>query len=128
MQHTEPHKLVIPTRIIGNELDEFLEHIHSKLESASVAYGMTTSQIRDLPTEDEKTSREVEFYYKSDDATLSGLYTRNFLHVDEGDGGYFNVTLSSIGGEDAVVKTGTFVRQIILEWSISRGRIKVGYG
>ena len=128
MQHTEPHKLVIPTRITGNELDEFMEHIHIKLESARVAYGMTTSQIRDLPTEDEKTGREVEFYYKSDDATLSGLYTRNFLHVDEGDGGYFNVTLSSIGGEDAVVKTGTFVRQIILEWSISRGRIKVGYG
>ena len=128
MQHTEPHKLVTPTRITGNELDEFMGHIHSKLESARVAYGMTTSQIGDLPTEDEKTSREVEFYYKSDDATLSGIYTRNFLHVDEGESGYFNVTLSSIGGEDAVVKTGTFVRQIILEWSILRGRIEDEYG
>jgi hypothetical protein len=127
-QHAEPHKLVIPTRITGNELEEFMEYIFNKLELAKVSHGMTTSQIRALPTEDEKTSREVEFYYKSYDATLSGLYTRNFLHVDEGEDGYFNVTLSSLGGEEAVEKTGTFVRQIILEYSISRGRIKEEYG
>jgi len=87
-------------------------------------YEEHTYVIREGREEREDASiRTIEFFYASG-GQMSPIHTRNKLILrKERKKNVYEVILESDGLPEAAQKTGSFVRRILLEWNVKRGKL-----
>jgi len=120
----EPFKLALPIWITEDEVEEFTEFVLNALRSHMDDYEEHTYVIK-VSREDRKglSIRTIEFFYASG-GQMSPIHTRNKLILrKEDDREVYDVVLISDGLPEAAQKTGSFVRKIILEWNVKRGKL-----
>jgi ABC-type lipoprotein release transport system permease subunit len=122
-------ELILPVRVSEAELDEFAKSMVKKLRSHMNDMNFVTSQIRDSAErkekkETEKLLRAIEFTYRST-AKPFGSYSKNkfILKKEEGSRDY-TVKLLTSGDQEGMHKAGYFVRKLIMEWGIERGKME----
>lgn len=120
----EPFKLTLPIWIAEEELEEFMEFVLEALRSKMDDYEEHTYVIREGREEREDASiRTIEFFYASG-GQMSPIHTRNkFILRKERKKNVYEVILVSDGLPEAAQKTGSFVRRILLEWNVKRGKL-----
>ena len=121
---TEPLELTLPVRVTEVEVEIFVEFVMKALRSHMNDWALVTSRIRESMEELGETSiRRVEFIYRSENTKFGGIYTKNdVLLRREKDSEVYTVKLSTRGNLEGVHKAGSFIRKIIMEWSIERGK------
>jgi len=120
----EPFKLTLPIWIAEEEVDEFSDYVLEALRSRMDDYEEHTYVIREGREEGEKASiRTIEFFYASG-GQMSPIHTRNKLIMrKEREKDVYEVVLVSDGIPEAAQRTCSFIRRILLEWNVKRGKL-----
>ena len=119
-QHsTESYELNIPIRVTAEDVEEYFEHVVSALRSAIHAPINITSQIKVTIDESRGLVKVIEFIYKS---RTQKIYVKNRLIINKDDKDLFTTKLLSVGNADGIEITGKFIRKVIMEWSLSKGK------
>ncbi len=120
----EPFKLTLPIWIAEEEVEEFTQFVLGALRSRMDDYEDHTYVIGESREEKEDAFiRTIEFFYASG-GQMSPIHTRNKLILRKGVGkDVYEVILISDGLPEAAQKTGSFIRRILLEWNVKRGKI-----
>lgn len=122
----EPLELALPVRVAEAEVEEFVKYVLMRLKSHMEDPDFVTSQIREgVEKSGEAIIRRIEFIYRSVYTTVCGSYIKNKLILRrERTGEVYTVKLLSDGDIEGIRRAGSFIRKIIMEWSIERGRIE----
>ena len=120
-------ELILPVRVSEAEMDEFAKSMVKKLGSHMEDVDFVTSQIRDSAERketEEESLRTIGFTYSST-AKPFGSYSKNkfVLKKEEGSGDY-TVKLLTSGDQEGMRRAGYFVRKLIMEWGIERGKME----
>ena len=120
----EPFKLTLPILVFKEEVDEFvdffLEELRSHVDDCEHIYilGERREGV------DKLFSWEIEFFYTYG-GQMSPVHTRNKLLLRKERGkDYYEAVLLSDGIPEAVQRTASFVRRILLKWNVRRGKLK----
>jgi hypothetical protein len=65
---------------------------------------------------------EITFNYGAINATMSDIYTKNTLTVEQGGDDTYHAELACLGSEEGARATGSLMRHIGLEWGVERFR------
>jgi hypothetical protein len=63
-------------------------------------------------------ARTLSFVYDGRDSNMGGTWTSNVITVIRDEEGTYFASMESKGARDACSTTGTFVRKIIIRWSV----------
>jgi hypothetical protein len=110
--------MVIPLQIYEREIYEYIEFVKEKLKQAKKARTMEVRMLR--MTQMGEKSWDFSFIYCSANPQISALYTRNRLEVEKTEEKTYSTVLYTIGNSDSVKQVGSFIRQIVLDWSLHR--------
>ncbi|MCW4048149.1 MAG: FtsX-like permease family protein [Candidatus Bathyarchaeota archaeon] len=117
----EPFRIEIPVHIFEEEIDEYVEFINDKLQSALGRTPLETRMIKmnEIETDGER-SWIFKFIFGTESQSISGIYTRNTLTIARADGSTYHTVLTSVTSEDGAQSVGRFLRKISLDWSLNR--------
>ncbi len=113
----EPYEIVIPVRLLPEDVDGFVEFMVRGLRELEGDAVRTTSSIK-LFEKTEETEVRVEFVYKAVGAVTSNFYTKNSLLIERPTDGEVVVRLTSFGEKEWVHTTGSLVRMLAMRWSV----------
>jgi len=106
----------LPVRLLGEEVDDFLLFVYSSLERFK---GFTSvPRISSLKLGEEGEARTLSFVYDGRDSSIGATWTTNVVTVIRDEEGTYVASMESKGARDACSTTGTFVRKIIIRWSV----------
>ena len=117
-QKSKETEIVIPLQIFEEEIFEYIEFVKEKLELAKESQ---TMKVRLLKTAQigEK-GWDFGFIYCSADPQISALYTNNRLIIEKTEEKKYSTILYTRGDLISVKQAGSFIRQIVLDWSLKR--------
>ena len=121
----EPLELNLPIGVAEVEIEEFVEFVMRALRSSIDDWELAASQIKeDMEETEDESIRSISFIYRSAAMKLGGAYTKNrlILRKERGSEAY-TVRLLTEGNMDGIHKAGSFIRKIVMEWSIKRGKL-----
>ena len=113
----EPYEVVIPVRLLPEEVDEFVDFVAKGLHDLEGGYDRTTSSIK-VYGKTEEAERSIEFVYKAVGSIGSNFYTKNFLLVETAANGEVVVRLRAFGEKAWAHVTGSMVRMLAMRWSV----------
>ena len=79
-------------------------------------------RITSLKLREEGDTRILSFVYDGRDTSVGATWTSNVITVARDEEGTFEAVLESRGAKDACATTGTFIRKIVIQWSIHEGQ------
>ena len=120
----EPLEITLPVSVTERDVQEFVEFVIKVLRSHTDDLSFVTRQISESMEETEEASvRRIEFIYRSADMKLSGVYTKNKIVLSRKRGSEtYTVKLFSEGDIRGISSAGSFIRKILMEWSVERGK------
>jgi len=121
----KPFKLALPIWIAEEEVDDFMNFMLKALKSRKDDYEEHTYVLGEGMEElDGASVRSIEFFYTTGGQT-SPFHTRNkFVLRKERGSDTYAAELLSDGLPEAVQRTGSFIRKVLLEWNVKRGRLR----
>jgi hypothetical protein len=119
-------ELTLPVMVTEADVEEFVAYILKQLRSYLEDLHFVTRQIKDSKEETEEASiRRIEFIYHSATMKLGGVYTKNKLVLRrEEDSEVYTVKHLTEGTMEGVQGAGSFIRKILMEWSVERGKLE----
>ena len=106
----------LPVRLLGEEVDDFLLFVYGFLEKYKGFNSVP--RISSLRLGEEGEARTLSFVYDGRDSNMGGTWTSNVITVIRDEEGTYVASMESKGARDACSTTGTFVRKIIIRWSV----------
>jgi len=106
----------LPVRLTEEERDDFLFFLHSRLEGLKGF--ASVPRISSLKLGEEGEARTLSFVYDGRDSSVGTTWTANVITVSRDEEGTFDAVLESKGAKDACATTGTFIRKIVIQWSV----------
>ena len=121
----EPLELTLPVRVAEEEVEVFVEYVMKRFRSHLGYLEFAASRIRESKEETEEASlRIIEFIYQPA-SVVSAIHSENRVILrKEKDSEVYTVKLLTQGGSEGVYRTGSFIRKILMEWSIERGKLE----
>ncbi len=120
----EPWELVIPLKLLPEEVGDFMDYAAESLISREDDPAMRTSSIKLLRGLDGSIN-QINFVYRATQG-WGDFYTRNTLIAERGPEGV-RVILRTHGERGWAHTSGTLVRFIAMEWSTIRDRRRLGF-
>lgn len=114
----EPFEIVIPVRLLPEDVDDFVEFVVRGLRRLEDNPVRMTSSIKVFGKTDEA-ERRVDFVYKTVGSVSSNFYTKNSLFIERTPDGEITVRLRSYGEKNWAHTTGSLVRMLAMRWSVS---------
>jgi hypothetical protein len=109
----EPWHVVIPIKLLPSEVKNYVNYMHSRLNSLTDHPVSMTSSIR--VTQEEVW--RISFVYKSTQSTTGNFYTKNEIIVKPQPNGEFEVGMDSVGETEWVHMVGSLIRQFTIDYS-----------
>jgi hypothetical protein len=106
----------LPVRLVGEDVDGFLLFVYSALERFKGFNSVP--RISSLKLGEEGETRTLSFVYDGRDSSVGATWTTNVITVIRDEEGTYVGSMMSRGARDASSKTGTFIRKIIIQWSV----------
>ena len=113
----EPYEIVIPVRLLPEDVDGFVEFVVRGLRKLEGDTLRTTSSIK-VFEKTEEAEVHVDFVYKTVGAVTSNFYTKNSLLIERTPDGEVVVRLRSYGEKEWAHTTGSLVRMLAMRWSV----------
>ncbi|MFB0558586.1 MAG: FtsX-like permease family protein [Candidatus Bathyarchaeia archaeon] len=114
----EPFEIVIPVRLLPEDVDGFVEFVVRGLRRLEGNPVRTTSSIK-VFGKTEEAERRVDFVYKTVGSVTSNFYTKNSLLIERPPDEEIIVRLRSYGERSWAYTTGSMVRMLAMRWSVS---------
>jgi hypothetical protein len=106
----------LPVRLIEEDLDDFLLYMYGSLERFKDLTSVPRISSLKLGVEGE--TRTLSFVYDGRDTSVGATWTTNVITVVPDEEGTYVSSMESRGARDATSTTGTFIRKIIIQWSV----------
>jgi len=106
----------LPVRLLREEVDDFLLFVYGFLERYKDLDSVP--RISSLKLGEEGEARTLSFVYDGRDSSIGATWTTNVITVIRDEEGTYVASMESKGARDACSTTGTFVRKIIIRWSV----------
>ncbi len=110
----------LPVRLLGEEVDDFLLFVYGFLEGFKGFNSVP--RISSLRLGEEGEARTLSFVYDGRDSSIGTTWTSNVVTVIRDEEGTYVASMESKGARDACSTTGTFVRKIIIRWSVHESK------
>jgi hypothetical protein len=110
----------LPVRLFEEDLDDFLLYVYGSLERFKDINSVP--RISSLKLGEEEETRTLSFVYDGRDTSVGATWTTNVISVIRDEEGLYVTSLESRGARDAASTTGTFIRKIIIQWSVQESR------
>jgi hypothetical protein len=114
----EPFDILIPVRLLPEEIDDFVTFVEQELHKQEDGFERMTSSIK-LIEKPEDAVRRLDFVYKSPGTVSGNFYTKNNLVIERTAEGDVVVRLISFGEKEWAHVTGSMVRMLGVRWSLT---------
>jgi hypothetical protein len=112
----------LPVRLQEGDVDDFLVFVHNSLERFTDL--TSVPRISSLRLGEEGETKTLSFVYDGRDTSVGATWTANVISVIRDEEGSRVASLESRGARDAASTTGTFIRKIVIQWSIHEGQME----
>jgi hypothetical protein len=106
----------LPVRLLEEDVDDFLLFVYSSLERFKGF--ISVPRISSLKLGEEGEARTLSFVYDGRDSSIEPTWTTNVVTVVRDEEGTYVASMKSKGAIDACSTTGSFIRKIIIRWSV----------
>jgi hypothetical protein len=113
-------EMMLPVRLIAEDVDDFLLFVYGSLEKFNGFNSVP--RITSLKLREEGAARTLSFVYDGRDSSVGVTWTTNVISVSGDKEGAYVASMESKGDRDACTTTGTFVRKIIILWSVQESQ------
>jgi hypothetical protein len=113
----EPFDIVIPVRLLPEEIDDFVTFVGQELHKMEGDFERMTSSIKFIE-DPEGAVKRIDFVYKSPGTVSGNFYTKNNLIVERTAEGEVVVRLVSYGEKEWAHVTGSMVRMLGMRYSM----------
>lgn len=110
----------LPVRLSEEDVDDFLLFVYSSLERFEGFNSVP--RISSLKLGEEGEARTLSFVYDGRDSSVGVTWTTNLITVIRGEDGTFVASMESKGTRDACSTTGSFIRKMIIQWSVQESK------
>ncbi len=113
----EPFDIIIPVRLLPEEIDDFVTFVGQELHKMENNFDRMTSSIKFIE-DPEGAVKRIDFVYKSPGTVSGNFYTKNNLIVERNAEGEVVVRLISYGEKEWAHVTGSMVRMLGMRYSM----------
>lgn len=106
----------LPVRLVEEDVDGFLLFLYSALERFKGFNSVP--RISSLRLGEEGETRTLSFVYDGRESSIEPTWTTNVITVIRGEEGTYGSSMMSRGAREACSTTGTFIRKMIIQWSV----------
>ena len=110
----------LPVRLVEADVDDFLLFVYGSLERFKGFNSVP--RISSLKLGEEGEARTLSFVYDGRDSSVGATWTTNVITVVRDAEGTYVASMESRGARDACSKTGTYIRKIIIQWSVQESK------
>jgi hypothetical protein len=110
----------LPVRLVEEGVDDFLLFVYGSLEKFKGFNSVP--RISSLKLGEEGGTRTLSFVYDGRDSSVGATWTTNVITLIRDEEGTYVASMESRGARDACSKTGTFIRKIIIRWSVEESK------
>ena len=110
----------LPVRLVEEGVDDFLLFVYGSLERFKGFNSVP--RISSLKLGEEGGTRTLSFVYDGRDSSVGATWTTNVITLIRDEEGTYVASMESRGARDACSKTGTFIRKIIIRWSVQESK------
>jgi hypothetical protein len=111
---------MLPVRLVAEEVDDFLLFVYGSLEKFNGFNSVP--RITSIKLREEGDAKTLSFVYDGRDSSVGVTWTANTISVSRDEEGAYVASMESRGDRDASTTTGTFIRKIIIRWSVQGSR------